>query len=100
MKLKSKYKVFIEKNAFEYVDDLVQDCSNSIANALELLQSFTKPSMWSTKYWSLCSGVYVWNDQVMNKLRDVFLWTLGDIIQLFSTHLSLTFNNALIMCQH
>ena len=28
-----------------YVDGLVQDCSNSTANALELLQSCTKPSM-------------------------------------------------------
>ena len=27
-----------------YINDLVQDCSNSIANALELLQSCTKPS--------------------------------------------------------
>ena len=27
------------------IDGLVQDCSNSIANALELLQSCTKPSM-------------------------------------------------------
>ena len=27
-----------------YIDGLVQDCSNSIANALELLQSGTKPS--------------------------------------------------------
>ena len=26
------------------MDGLVQDCSNSIANALELLQSCTKPS--------------------------------------------------------
>ena len=26
------------------IDGLVQDCSNSIANALELLQSGTKPS--------------------------------------------------------
>ena len=59
--------IFIQNNAFEnavckmtailswpqcdntfmaYVDGLVQDCSNSIANALELLQSCTKPSMW------------------------------------------------------
>ena len=30
------------------VDGLVQDCSNSIANALELLQSCTKPSKWSS----------------------------------------------------
>ena len=28
----------------DYFDGLVQDCSNSIANALELLQSCTKPS--------------------------------------------------------
>ena len=32
-------------NTFQqYMDGLVQDCSNSIANALELLQSSTKPS--------------------------------------------------------
>ena len=29
----------------DHVDGLVQDCSNSSANALELLQSYTKPSM-------------------------------------------------------
>ena len=29
-----------------HVDDFVQDCSNSIANALELLQSCTKPLMY------------------------------------------------------
>ena len=29
----------------EYSDGLVQNCSNSIANALELLQSCTKPLM-------------------------------------------------------
>ena len=28
------------------IDGLVQDCSNSIAKALELLQSCTKPSMY------------------------------------------------------
>ena len=28
-----------------YFDGLVQECSNSIANALELLQSCTKPSI-------------------------------------------------------
>ena len=28
------------------IDGLVQDCSNSIANALELLQSCIKPSKW------------------------------------------------------
>ena len=29
-----------------HIDGLVQDCTNSIANALELLQSCTKPSTW------------------------------------------------------
>ena len=29
-----------------YIDDLVQDCSNSIALAMELLQSCTKPSIY------------------------------------------------------
>ena len=29
------------------IDGLVQDCSNSIANALELLQSCTKPSKYT-----------------------------------------------------
>ena len=33
-----------------YFDGLVQDCSNSIANALELLQSCSKPSIYITKY--------------------------------------------------
>ena len=29
-----------------YFDGLVQDCSISIANAMEILQSYTKPSMY------------------------------------------------------
>ena len=29
-----------------YIDGLVQDCSISIANALEILQSYTKPSIY------------------------------------------------------
>ena len=32
-------------NCLVYIDGLVQDCRNSIANALELLQSCTKPSI-------------------------------------------------------
>ena len=37
-----------------YFDCLAQDCSNSIANALELLQSFTKPVI---SYLAVC---YIW----------------------------------------
>ena len=33
-----------------YIDGLVQDCSNSIANALELLQSSSEPS--------ICNGAF------------------------------------------
>ena len=42
-------KIFFEENAYENIDGLIQDCSNSIANALELLQSCTKPSISSAK---------------------------------------------------
>ena len=38
-----KYFVLFQQNAFEYVAGLAQDCSNSIANTMELLQSCTKP---------------------------------------------------------
>ena len=36
------------KLLYIYIDGLVQDCSNSIANALELLQSCTKPSIYTS----------------------------------------------------
>ena len=38
------------------IDGLVQDCSNSNANALELLQSCTKPSICSCKV--LANGLF------------------------------------------
>ena len=38
-----------------HIDRLVQDCSNSIANALELLQSCAKPSIYM--YWLFSCGV-------------------------------------------
>ena len=41
--LKFTYFQVVEENC--YIDGLVQDWSNSIANALELLQSCTKPSV-------------------------------------------------------
>ena len=42
----------------DYIDGLVQDCSNSIANALELLQSCTKPSIYSCTGLNTCRNVY------------------------------------------
>ena len=38
------------------IDDLVQDCSNSIANAMELLQPCTKPSKWSPAFYVTCNS--------------------------------------------
>ena len=35
----------LNKMIFIYIDGLAQDCSNSIANALELLQPGAKPSI-------------------------------------------------------
>ena len=37
-----------------YINGLVQDCSNSIVNALELLQYCTKPSIYHFKLSVLC----------------------------------------------
>ena len=43
-----------------HVDGLVQDCSNFIANALELLQSCTEPSMWSNDVLVYCVIRHRW----------------------------------------
>ena len=37
--------VHLPRISHHYIDRLVQDCNNSIASALELLQSLTKPLM-------------------------------------------------------
>ena len=42
-----------------HIDDLLQDCSNSIANALELLQSYTKPSICLFLFLSTAIN-YIW----------------------------------------
>ena len=47
----SVWGLYVFVNFFLY--GLVQDCSNSITNVLELLQSCTKPSIWSL----ICDGV-------------------------------------------
>ena len=43
-------------NAYTHIGGFVQDCSNSIATALELLQSCTKPSMYSLPH--ICIPVF------------------------------------------
>ena len=45
--------IIILSSSEAYIDGLVQDCSNSIANAMELLQSCTKLSIcWVKISWS------------------------------------------------
>ena len=43
----SWWNIFFTSNSRLFIDGLVQDCSNSIANALELLQSCTKLSIYT-----------------------------------------------------
>ena len=40
----------LKKSNWVHIDDLVRDCSISIANALEILQSCTKPSIYPQPY--------------------------------------------------
>ena len=48
-----------------YINDLVQDCSNSIANALELLQPCTNPLIYGTQLvlQARITGLAVWQYQ-------------------------------------
>ena len=60
-----------------YIDGLVQDCNNSIANALELLQSCTKPSicqcvLWCVRVYWLMLSVYYFLYAASNKV-DFFI---------------------------
>ena len=44
---------FTSITSFQHFDGLVQDCSNSSALAMELLQSCTKASIWYQQYFSM-----------------------------------------------
>ena len=51
----------------QQIDGLVQDCSNSIANAIELLQSCTKPSKCSQWWWKTNIGIQTkWLAQIQS----------------------------------
>ena len=67
-----------------YIDGLAQNCSNSIANALELLQSFAKPSIWCKEINLKVCGV-----------MDTSNWKLFNIILLF---LQVSWLSILLMC--
>ena len=55
-KFEKKIGFHISSVAHYHIDDLVQDCSISIASALEILESWTKPS---TLSWGLVSSLYL-----------------------------------------
>ena len=45
--------------ALSYITGLVQDCNNSTAKALELLQSCTQPmTYYATFPWTPCTAIY------------------------------------------
>ena len=60
----------------KYNDGLVQDCTNSIANALELLQSCAKPLIYNPKY------------QVVKYIKPVLRWIFPSIINTFDIEFS------------
>ena len=49
----TKFEAFVVYKQEGHFDGSVQDCSISIANALEILRSWTKPSILRCVYWSL-----------------------------------------------
>ena len=53
-------------NRMQYIDGSVHDCSNSIANALELLQSYTKSSIWA-----IYQGTLVAMPKISSRLQRV-----------------------------
>ena len=54
-------KTWLIHKAYPYINGLVQDCSDSIATALELLQSCTKPTIysfiWDNEYFTYISNM-------------------------------------------
>ena len=89
-----KMHFFHQENAFEnvykmwvilfrppYCDGLVQDCSNSIANALELLLSCTIPSIYSSSKSNSHRGQLQINGEMALALRPNFWKILFDFLQ-------------------
>ena len=68
-----------------HIDDLVQDRSNSIANALELLQSCTKPPIWFV-FQSNERRCYIWSVFPCFQLEDGFQTGLTDALDQYPTN--------------
>ena len=59
-----------QETCSDHIDGSVQDCSNSIANALELLQSWTKPSISYFSFRAHTNPLYFGNN-----IQNVFVCT-------------------------
>ena len=70
----------------EYIDGLVQDCSNSSALAMELLQSCTKPLMYTLDEYEIVSlpSEHAWLEEISTKLVSIRLnlWAATPIYML------------------
>ena len=67
----------IQKNQ---VDGLVQDCSNSIANAPELLQYCAKPMRWFLAIWIWHTLKYSIPQQICTQIIQYIVWW-NDLLQ-------------------
>ena len=65
------------------IDGLVQDCNNSIANALELLQSCTNPSIWSCDPFRLQWKLLSWWCEISNIAEENLLWQRNNRMTIF-----------------
>ena len=63
----------VPEQTVEQIDGLVQDCSNSTVNALELLQPCIKPSKWSCRWfetlWNLCDVTVMLTNIIWRKCK-------------------------------
>ena len=70
-----------------YIDGLVQDCSNSIANALELLRSCTKPSIQDSLE---CTNIHL--------MKKKFSWIYQSSVSLGQDRICYTLKQVLNEC--
>ena len=74
------------------IDGLAQDCSNSIASALELLQSCIKPSIYRTRSWSVNSIIMIkrllsfWQLKLIYRSQHFYIYSFHK----FKTYIAIT----------
>ena len=76
--LQIRFFIQSSKKKITHIDGLVQDCSNSIALAMELLQFCTEQSIWTCQKCPISSP----HEQGMGCLS----WVYGEILSCYGTH--------------